>query len=146
MQSNISKAPRVVQEVRCVDVSLLAAAAWHDNEDTIEILELLLSYGTELDPGALFKAMLSAGGGIPVMKFLINRGIDLNGKDESRGTIRHKAYGTPLHYAVGLGSRETVELLLENGADRTIKDRQGKTPAEMAKEKGKLDLLQILSK
>jgi len=146
MQSNIPKGPRVVQEVKRVDVSLLASASWHDNEDTIEILELLLSYGAELDPGALFKAMLPESGGMPIMKFLIDRGIDLNGRDSSTGTRKYRAYGTPLHYAVELGSRETAELLLENGADYTIKDGWGKTPAEMAKEQGKLDLFELLSK
>lgn len=41
------------------------------------------------------------------MKFLINRGIDIN-------AFRREGE-TPRHYAVRMGSREKVELLLESG-------------------------------
>jgi ankyrin repeat protein len=61
------------------------------------------------------------------MKFLINRGININ-------TFRREGE-TPRHYAVRMGSREKVELLLESGADGTTKDVRGLTPAEVAKEK-----------
>jgi ankyrin repeat protein len=72
------------------------------------------------------------------MKFLINRGININ-------TFRREGE-TPRHYAVRMGSREKVELLLESGADGTTKDVRGLTPAEVAKEKGRMDLYEILSR
>lgn len=43
---------------------------------------------------------------------------------------------TPLHQAADHGYQELVEFLLEAGADRTLKSTDGRTPREMALEKG----------
>ncbi|KAK0105328.1 hypothetical protein ONS95_004291 [Cadophora gregata] len=116
--------------------SPLATAAL---EPLSPVFDVLISHGAKLDPYALFLAMRPRGkGGIPVMEYLIDRGIDIN-------AVRPEA-GTPLHYAVSLGSngREKLELLLRRGADKSVRDMSGMTPAELAKQKGCLDLLVIL--
>ncbi|KAH7312025.1 ankyrin repeat-containing domain protein [Rhexocercosporidium sp. MPI-PUGE-AT-0058] len=103
------------------------------------VLEIPISHGAELDPYALFKAMSPRGkGGIPVMTYLIDHGIDIN-------AVRPE-YGTPLHYAVNLGitAKERLELLLQRGADRTVQKSSGLTPAELAEKKGYMDVLEIL--
>jgi hypothetical protein len=41
---------------------------------------------------------------------------------------------TPLHWAAARGHREIVFILLEAGADRTARDKHGRTPAELALE------------
>ncbi|PVH86239.1 ankyrin [Cadophora sp. DSE1049] len=108
-------------------------------ESLSPVFDILISHGAKLDPQALFLAMSPRGkGGIPVMEYLIDHGIDIN-------AVRPDL-GTPLHYAVTLGSkaREKLELLLRRGADRTVKNTSGVTPAELAKQKGYLDLLDIL--
>jgi len=43
---------------------------------------------------------------------------------------------TPLHQAADHGFQHLVEFLLEAGADRTLKSSDGRTPGEMALEKG----------
>lgn len=75
------------------------------------------------------------------MRYLIEQGIDLN----APGVMVGHHYATPLHYAVRLRSMEKITILLEAGADQAIKN-YGKTPAEFAKEKGFVDIFEILSK
>jgi ankyrin repeat protein len=75
-------------------------------------------------------------GGIPTMKYLIDRGVDIN--------VTRRDWETPLHYAVFVGSKEKMQLLLDRGADLKIKNIRGMTPSEMAKERGEMDLFGIL--
>jgi ankyrin repeat protein len=52
---------------------------------------------------------------------------------------------TALHWAVRMRSSEKVKLMLESGAaDSTIKDVNGLTPAEVAKQMACMDLYEIL--
>ena len=115
----------------------LATAAYHGD---IPVLEALLSGGADLIPEALVGAMHPrARGGIPVMKFLINRGVDVN-------AFRKKEGDTHLHWAVRIRDTQKVKLLLESGADGTVKDVLGLTPAEAAKEIGRMDIYEVLSR
>lgn len=108
------------------DVSPLATAALLPST---AVLELLLEHGAGVDPQALFSAMNSRGqGGLPIMKWLIDRGADVN--------FVHPNMGTPLNYAVHIGSKSKLELLLQSGADRSIKNSMGRTPLELATMKG----------
>lgn len=61
---------------------------------------------------------------IDVAKMLINKGSDVNAKNNS-------GY-TPLHIAALNGSSEIITLLLENGADKNAKDNDGSTPYDRA--------------
>ena len=72
------------------------------------------------------------------MKFLVNHAVDVN--------AFRKQGDTPLDWAVRIRDSEKVKLLLESGADGTIKDVRGLTPAEAAKEIGRMDLYEILSR
>lgn len=106
-------------------------------EPELAPLELLLSHGAHLDPVALFKAMAPRGrGGIPMMRFLIERGVNLN--------TQWQVYGTPLHYAIHIYSKAKLELLLESGADSTLTDMFGMTPLQKAKAKGYVDFVELL--
>ena len=49
--------------------------------------------------------------------------------------------GLLLHYAAQLGHKETVELLIAEGADVNAKDFGGTTPLDMADDKEIADLL-----
>lgn len=102
-------------------------------------LEMLLAHGAEMDHTALFAAMsTSYDQSIRVahMTILIDHGADVN--------YRTANWGTPLHYAVRRNRREELRFLLERGADRTIRNLLGRTPAELALDRGKLDLFAIL--
>jgi pectate lyase len=54
--------------------------------------------------------------------------------------------GTALHYAVKGGYKEIAELLIENDADVNVKDRQGKTALDYAKQFNKQDIIDLLKK
>ncbi|KAF1985509.1 ankyrin [Aulographum hederae CBS 113979] len=103
----------------------------------VAVIDLLVSYGAELDPRALFNAMSRRGqGGIPIMRALIRHGIDINFNGRERGT--------PLHWAVHINDIEKLRLLLDHGADRSIKDILGATPWDQAKELGRVDMYDLL--
>eukprot|EP00906_Rhabdomonas_costata_P027400 RCo038919 len=53
---------------------------------------------------------------------------------------------TALHYAVGYGNKETVQLLLERGARTDIKTRSGFYAYEYAEHRGYQDILELLKK
>ncbi|MCI4407481.1 MAG: ankyrin repeat domain-containing protein [Thermofilum sp.] len=55
------------------------------------------------------------------------------------------SYGsTPLHYAAYNGHTDFVKLLLENGADPSIKDNSGKTAADLARERGHIEIANMI--
>ena len=100
-------------------------------------LEILLSYGAELDPMALHEAIeCRSDRKIAHMEVLYHRGVDIN--------YWTRRWGTPLDHAVHRRSKGNVQFLLERGADATIRNVLDKTPAEMARDKGLLELVELL--
>jgi hypothetical protein len=90
----------------------------------------------------------------PMLQYLLDRGADINGlKNRSDPEVFRRAkhrfgVGTPLHNAVAFtADRETVQWLLDHGADKTIKDQEGETAAEIARAwapgKGHAELLDL---
>ncbi|KAH8590598.1 ankyrin repeat-containing domain protein [Bisporella sp. PMI_857] len=116
------------------NTSALSSAAL---QPSTAILDLLISYGAKIEVDALLRAISPRGqGGLPIMRYLIEHGINVNEIDP--------VHGTPLHFAVRLKQKDKVRLLVEKGADPLIKFH-GKTPAQMALEKGLLDIHELLS-
>lgn len=80
----------------------------------------------ELDPRALLNAINRRGnGGVPVMRYLIDQGIDINAYLEP--------YSPPLHCAVSVADLDWVRLLLDKGVDKSIRHLLGQTPVDLAK-------------
>ena len=52
----------------------------------------------------------------------------------------------PLHYAVEYCFDDCVKLLLEYGADPNARDNRGKTPADIAKQRGFGEIAALLKK
>ncbi|CZR65974.1 uncharacterized protein PAC_15874 [Phialocephala subalpina] len=126
-----------------IDCSPLATAALKPPTVAIRAFEILIDHGAEVDSRALFYSMDPRGkGGIPVMKYLIARGVDVN----AIGSMVGSREGTPLHYAVALKSEEKINLLLDAGADKTIKTSYGMTPADVAKSRGYMEIFEFLSR
>jgi ankyrin repeat protein len=69
-------------------------------------------------------------------EMLLKRGAKLN--------ARQGAGATPLFHAVYHRAGESVQVLLEAGADTTIK-AQGYTPLQLAEAKGDTEMVRILS-
>jgi oxysterol-binding protein-related protein 1/2 len=52
---------------------------------------------------------------------------------------------TPLHLASYFGHRETVEILLDAGADRSLRSGDGQTAREIASQHGRHEVARLLS-
>lgn len=71
--------------------------------------------------------------------FLLKHGADINMKDSFYGE-------TPLHTCAKKGNWSVARVLLENGADYTIQDKNGKVPLDRAIEPSNPDLASIKGK
>lgn len=73
---------------------------------------------------------------IPVVKFLIQNGADVNARDKTYDI-------TPLH---SVTNAKVAQILIEAGAKVNPKDKEGKTPLCSAIEFGDKDIIEILRK
>lgn len=55
-------------------------------------------------------------------------------------------YRVPLFFAIAAGNKEIVQMLLNKGADITIKNYNGDTPLKFAEEKGNTEIVEMLKK
>ncbi|MHA1147921.1 MAG: ankyrin repeat domain-containing protein [Promethearchaeota archaeon] len=105
-------------------------AAW---EGKLEMVKFLVSKGADINAtndlnwNALMQACLQ--GHYSVAEFLIEKGSELNLIDEEKGA-------TALILAAFACSEKIVKLLLEKGADKNIKDQNGETAADHARNQG----------
>ena len=51
---------------------------------------------------------------------------------------------TALHWAAYAGASESAQLLLAHGANPKLKDKEGKTPLDYARESGNSELVTLL--
>ena len=71
------------------------------------------------------------------MKLLIQRGGDVNRQTKVGGRTEMNFFGkvwgeTPLHIAAVAADKEVIKILLDAGADKTIKTAKGDTPVDYA--------------
>jgi ankyrin repeat protein len=103
------------------------------SKENVELVNILLDH--QIDPGAqqhppkaphqqtaLLKAV--AYRRIDLIEDLIRHGAKVNQPDESGWT--------PLHLAAQMGDLELLALLEKNGASRTLRTKEGKTPFDLA--------------
>jgi hypothetical protein len=103
---------------------MLAAVAGNNEAS----LKLLLAAGASIDirqPDGDTLVHRASGANL---KTLVSHGADVNATN-AKGA-------TPLHYAARFGQLGSARMLLELGADRTLRDRDGKTPLDRALENG----------
>ena len=131
------------------------AAAFNPNP---EVADALLKWGAEFTTGlfrgtelvedayyyeripSLFPSLhwaLRYNSNLAVAELLMERGATLDFTDY-RGTL--------LHYAVAYGNSEITEALLDQGADAKDTDSDGKTPCQLAREKGRFTGTPILGR
>jgi ankyrin repeat protein len=102
-------------------------------------LELLLSFGAEMDPDAIFYAIGNRrqNNGTATLKVLLDNGADVN------FVSRH--WCTPLHRASRGNQPEELKLLLEYGADPNFKPLNWNFSAlERAKQDGRTEMYEIM--
>ena len=115
------------------------AVAWAARNDRVEAIDALAARGAALDRDVYRGTPLAwaaACGRVGAIRHLVARGVDpsarstFGGPDHGRGL-------TALHLAAQNGNRETVDALLDLGADPTIQDGlYGGTPANWAEHGG----------
>ena len=115
------------------------AVAWAARNDRVEAIDALAARGAALDRDVYRGTPLAwaaACGRVAAIRHLVARGVDPN----SRGTFGGPDHGkglTALHLAAQNGDRETVDALLDLGADPTLQDGlYGGTPANWAEHGG----------
>jgi ankyrin repeat protein len=90
------------------------------------IMEMLLEHGAPIaGTGALHTAASVTYNRLEFMRLLIQHGADVN-------EVYHG--NTPMHYAASKGKLDAMELLEQNGARSDLKDRDGKTVAQLLEE------------
>jgi hypothetical protein len=121
--------------------SPLGFAAFFGHEACARIL---VGFGADIDAGARNPAKVTplhsaiAGGHHGVVRFLIERGAQVN--------ARQQLGFTPLHGAAVTGDLDTVLVLLTAGADPSLTSDDGKTPIDLAIGKGHHQIASILEK
>jgi len=114
--------------------SPLGLAAFFKRRD---VVRYLLETGADPRPASrqggftpLHSAVATDAGAsdIDIVRMLLDKGADPNAKSQSGST--------PLHTVAFTGDRASLDLLLKHGADRAIKNNDGKTGADIARERG----------
>lgn len=102
--------------------------------------------------------LLAAGKGyVEICRILLDKNADVNAKTEPREeevevrdgvsiVMRMPAGWTALMVAVKNGQDETVDLLLEAGANPALTNGQGQTAWDIAEEKGLKSIMKMLKK
>ena len=108
------------------------------------VVRLLLERGAQ--PGAVARNPMRvqplhsavAGRQMEIVSALLERGAPVNGR-------QHLGW-TALHEAANQGNREMSEILLRNRADPAAANEEGKTPADVALERGHTELARLFQR
>jgi ankyrin repeat protein/L-ascorbate metabolism protein UlaG (beta-lactamase superfamily) len=106
--------------------------------NSVEITNLLVSKGADLKVSStrlplLHRAAVSQG--VETLHFLLDRGFDIDEKDE--------AGRTPLILAIEFGNMEAARALILRGADINLANSEGIVPMQIAVKKGSTDLIDL---
>ncbi|OTA82311.1 hypothetical protein M434DRAFT_401072 [Hypoxylon sp. CO27-5] len=116
------------------------------------VLQILKDGGADFTKSnALHNAATSdREGRVDVMAFLLDEaGVSINMREFEWDQDLFERYspsriGTALHYAARSGPLENVKFLVERGADLSMKDGEGRTAADFARERGFYEALPLL--
>lgn len=103
-----------------------------------EIIELLLANGADINRGdpILWEAAHYEKGA-NLMEYLLSKGADVNAPEPNGGS-------TPLMFAVVIGNKEMVDVLLKYHPDLSSSNAYAGTPSATAVDKGRLDIAFML--
>ncbi len=115
----------------------LISALWNVDYDSVE---MLLAAGADIRHPAVDDTLseLVQYGTYNMARFLIDRGANVNGVDDHRGR-------TALHWTAVRGAgKEFVTYLLDRGADPSIRDRDGTTALDIARDRKRKTIVSML--
>ena len=103
----------------------------------VSVIRLMLSRGGDAQRGQLLHhAIERPSDTIEVLRLLVEQGAPINStvyEDYPSWALFHfMGLGTALHKAAELGNVDAVRYLIGEGADRSIKDTNGRTAIELA--------------
>jgi len=111
----------------------------HEESKRSNIAKVLIEHGADVNArnhqGLTPLHMATTLGKVDVTKVLLENGADPNVTLQSL---------TPLHVAAFAGYPDIVELLLKHGADPSIRDSDGKTALDFARESNRKDVVKII--
>ena len=139
----VARDPAQANAVAPDGYSPLGLAAFFKRRD---VVRQLLDAGADPRPASrqgaftpLHSAVATDAGAsdIEIVRMLLDKGADSNAKSQSGST--------PLHTVAFTGDRASLDLLLKHGADPAIRNNDGKTPADIARERGHGEIAERLS-
>ncbi len=112
-------------------------------------IELLLQHGADmniLDPTGRNALLVSVGSHqIGYIELLVSNGIDINSQDNDGNTALHYPLINVLENKLYLPyGKKFVKILVEEGADPYIRNKEGKSPLDLAIESGENELINLL--
>ncbi|KAL4905216.1 hypothetical protein BDW74DRAFT_153260 [Aspergillus multicolor] len=135
------------------NMTVLELAARYEG---IPVIEALIDAGAEWkNRHVLAEAAGNGNGRLDVVNYLLDRGAPIDGigtnpwlydVEKQEFTVKDAVFRNALCQAAYEGQAEVVQLLLERGADPTIKDTDGRTAAELAEMRGHQACLELLNK
>lgn len=129
-EGEMPKIEKETQTLKACSMSELASAAHHGDVHEMQRLNYTENMLHQPHDGmTLLGWAMSVKDHVAMVNFLLRQGAKVNVKDDNGDT--------PLHYAARHKSPIYAAILLDSGADNTIKNNQGVTPAELAKEKNR---------
>ncbi|QJT94912.1 ankyrin repeat domain-containing protein [Wolbachia endosymbiont of Diaphorina citri] len=112
------------------------------NNGYVKVVEYLVEEGASLkaknkDGEAPLHVAVQHDGTLEVIEFILSR--DLSGINDVTNEGR-----TPLHLAIKGNKPDTIELLLRKGASIVVKDKNGKTPLDLAKQEDYTNIIEMI--
>ena len=96
------------------------------------LLKFLMDNDVDIDYNDVYLNYVVYIKNITLTKMLIKKGADVNHYEEFFDTCYYDCYGMPLFIAVITNNLKIAKILLENGADVSVKNKNGYTPLNIA--------------